>query len=200
MIDYLSGKKILFVAAHQDDESMYFGGTLSQIKDIAKSKVISVTKPGAQRPDFKHRMGAFIAAVDMVNARYSIYDIINYRHDTPFSMACEPQLAKGIEIIKNEIREFDPDIVFTHGEHGDPAEAYENGHIMHKFCHRITKEAVSGRTPIFTSAISTKDGASIVEYDVDKKKEMVKLYEPFWEPISRGYLFCYDPEVFGKIA
>ena len=198
MIDLLRDKKVLFISAHQDDESMYFGGALTQLKEISILKVISMTKPGAKRSDFKHRMGAFLAAVDMVGARYSIYDIENFRHDTPFKLACEPQMDEGVQIIKNEIKIFDPEILITHGKQGDPASAYPDGHIMHKFCNNAVHIANENKLTVFTSAISLGKGDFTLDYDVEAKRRMLSLYEPFWEPIQRGYSFCYEPEYFNQ--
>jgi len=194
----LRGVRILLCVAHQDDESLYFGGFLTAVRGTAL-RIVSMTTPDFRRPDAMTRMGSFVRVCETVGAGYALYDIRNFRHDTPEEQACVFQYDSGVEYVASELQRFRPDVVLTHGPAGEPCAPYPGGHVMHKFVYRCVARAVTARgagARLLTCATLVGGGEQLPDYDREAKKRLLDFYLPHWEPLAAGYHFCYGPESF----
>ena len=63
-----AAKKVVVVIAHQDDESLFFGGLLSRISD-ASGRTVFCMSEAKQKRDVEARNAFFRKACETVNAR-----------------------------------------------------------------------------------------------------------------------------------
>ena len=63
-------KKILVVGCHQDDETLFCGGLLTEIYKHSKLHLICTSKPYPNRPDTHTREKALSKVCDFLNMEY----------------------------------------------------------------------------------------------------------------------------------
>jgi LmbE family N-acetylglucosaminyl deacetylase len=187
-IDDLSDKRIMVVVAHQDDESLYFGGLLSSLQ--AKIRIVSITKPMAGRSDTNTRIGSFKRVCAILGCEYALYDLSDHPAITDLSDTDDQrQIAK--QYIDTEARMFHPDVVITHHSDGEANPEYPTGHAMHKLVSWAVASSID-KDKIIYCGLNSNHPDMVISYDVKKKKELIDCYLPNWSPIR--YPFAYDQE------
>lgn len=194
-IDWFLRKRILVVVAHQDDESLYFGGLLSSISAQAEISLVSTTAPMPGRPDTEHRLGSFRRVGALLGCR-KVW-CLNLPDCGPRGQSYPPdRLVEGIAAGLASVDE-SYDLVLTHGALGEPNVVYgAQGHEAHRATHQGVLAAT--RLPIVACARGGGDLSFEMEYDVTLKKTLLDCYAPHWTTVD--YPFAYDPEPYVLIA
>ena len=182
-------KRILAVVAHQDDESLYFGGLLGSLVGLAELSLLSTTAPMAGRPDTYYRMDNFYKVAGLLGCRsvacLNLPDC-GAQGDEHRTAALEWGVMKGIAELSANF-----DLILTHGELGEPNAVYgREGHSAHKATHRGVRRAFSGS--IVTCALGAPDYSFEIDYEKDAKRKLLECYAPWWTPAS--YEFAYFVE------
>lgn len=188
-IDWFLRKRILVVVAHQDDESLYFGGLLTSISARAEISLVSTTAPMPGRPDTEHRLGSFHRVGALLGCRevwcLNLSDCGPRGQSYPSDRLVEG-IAAGLASVDESY-----DLVLTHGPLGEPNVVYgAQGHEAHT----ATSHAVRATfdCPIICCGRGAPEAAFEIAYDVAGKKALIDCYAPHWTPVD--YPFAYDPE------
>ena len=178
MINTIKDKSILFVVSHYDDECLFAGGLLSELKgsDIT---VAVMTEPSPGRPDTDTRKPAF----DKVCKQLSIKSIRAGFTDPRTNGTVATDMNGMDSFINHIINKYD--VVITHNLEG------EYGHYCHKL---VSYLCAKNRKDLYMFGVGVNHNIT-VDYDVNKKKDLIKNYLP-WEPLSNGYSWVYEPEKF----
>ena len=104
-------KKIAIVVSHMDDEVFGMGGTLLKLSKHNQILIVSFCH-GMNGFDEK-RFESFIEVISKVNAKYDLYDY----DDVTLELASTLKLTNKLD---NTLKEFNPDIVFTHSKDCHP--------------------------------------------------------------------------------
>lgn len=187
-IDDLNNKRILVVVAHQDDESLYFGGLLSSLQ--TKIRIVSMTKPMAGRSDTNTRIGSFKRVCAILGCEYALYDLNDHPAMTNV-LDTDYQYQAAKECISTEMRAFNPDMVITHNPDGEANPEYPTGHAMHKLISFAVTSSVD-RDKIICCGLNSDHPDMIISYNVERKRKLIDCYLPNWSPVS--YPFAYDQE------
>jgi LmbE family N-acetylglucosaminyl deacetylase len=188
-LDHFLNKRLLVVVAHQDDESLYFGGLLSWIAGRTEISLVSTTTPMPGRADTHHRLANFYRVGKLLGCqevRCLELSDCGPRGEVYSSAALADEIAASLAIIGNGY-----EVVLTHNSLGEPNKVYgELGHEAHKATHLGVVTAL--RQPIIVCGLGNDRVSFEIEYDHDKKKALLDCYAPWWTPI--GYDFAYQPE------
>lgn len=193
-IEALRGRRVLVVVAHQDDESLYFGGLLSTLAGRADLSLISTTAPMPGRPDTETRLGAFHRVGVLLQCRLvrclALTDC-GPRGDTYPPASLSREIATALRPYRNAC-----DIVLTHGPAGEPNVVYgARGHEAHKATSRAVRAVFRG--PILSCARGAPNATFELTYDAARKKTLLDCYAPDWTP--KDYPFAYDPEPYTEV-
>jgi len=182
-------KRLLVVVAHQDDESLYFGGLLSSIRGRAEIGLICTTAPMPGRADTDHRVANFHRVGELLQCRS--VKCLQLPDCGPRGKAYPSErLATEIAVKLSEIGET-YDMIITHNHLGEPNKVYGPfGHEAHKATHVGVVAAI--RAPIVVCGLGLNRVSLEIEYDRESKKSLIDCYAPWWT--ARGYDFCYQPE------
>jgi len=134
MLELLKDKRILVVVAHPDDEVLGLGGTLIQLSNYSKIKVVILGEGLTSRSD-KRDLQKFEKELEIHRSNiYKAKSHIGYHeisiHNLPDNRFDSIPLLDVIKIIEKEIETFNPEIIITH----------HNGDL--NIDHRITFKAV----------------------------------------------------------
>jgi LmbE family N-acetylglucosaminyl deacetylase len=188
-------KRLLVVVAHQDDESLYFGGLLSRIAGRAHIGLVSTTSPMPGRADSLHRLANFYQVGKLLGCQevkcLGLPDC-GPRGEAYSPAALADEIASSLQAIGNHY-----EVVLTHSSLGEPNKVYGAlGHEAHKATHLGVVTAL--RLPTFVCGLGGDQEFFEIEYDRDKKRALVDCYAPWWTPV--GYDFAYEPERYTYIA
>ena len=194
ILDVVRGKRVHFFVAHHDDESLFFGGLLTEITTICNIKITVLTAPAANRPDTHTRQKSFSKVCDILGCSSSMYLVRDYHPNAQEGLVYR-QLDDVVKVVRGELDNFCADVVFTHNAKGEPNPVYSSGHVVHRMVHNaVAKE--KGNKVLFVCAIGLNQDGETVRYEITKKKALLDCYYPNWEPLRCGYYFAYQPETF----
>ena len=199
MIDF-KDKKVLVIGAHQDDETLFCGGLLSNIKDISDLNIVVISKPMEGRPDTKTRIESFNQVCNILKAKSFQLD---------FSDTGPNNFDENISLLKNN-GEFDrmvnkisdliddvkADFVITHNEVG------EYGHCFHKVINRAVIYSINSKKCkliVFDVNLDTIYNKSVIKqmvinYNIEEKIKLFECYMPNWNGIKMYSQFALKPE------
>lgn len=201
-----SNKSILVVATHQDDESLYFGGLLSTIKNTNKILINSVTEPKKNRKDTHTRIESFKNVCNLLSCEYVLSNFQDLGET--FNINSNKKMRNEIKdsIIKI-VLERKIDIVITHNIDGNPNSGYNTGHSMHKLVSHSVHDAIydllinhNKKTELYVDGVGIKNKNFKdynVNFEINDKKKLLDCYLPNWTPSS--YSWWKNPEKFYKI-
>lgn len=183
MIEELTGKRVLVVVAHYDDETLYAGGLLWELREKARLYILCCSHTAVAR---RHKMEAaagYVKVGDMLGA-------------ATFNLNCgggKKDKRPDKKTLKENISLFvtNKDAIITHNAKGE-----YHGHVYHK-------EVYAACRPLFTSVRHVYTFANGIEYtekvayDVEAKKRLVDCYLP-WKP-GAYRKFVWKKERFKKI-
>lgn len=165
-------KKILVIVAHQDDESLFCGGLLTNI--YTKSLLVIVCMSEAKyksgivhrNNDFKKvckRLGARAIVTNFKDSDQILQGLENFYKKRGNQIDDMKQFLNGLK------EKYKPDLVITHNEFG------EYGHCYHKVINKLCKETFNN---LYFFGIGNKNrGKTIkIEYDPRRKKELLDIY------------------------
>lgn len=216
----LRGENVLVVVAHQDDESLYFGGLLSQISPHCSVTLACVTAPMAGRRDSATRQESFRRVCEHLGA-----ECHQFAFEDPGLVRFE-RIAHRVgpiaAILEELIRGCPYGIILTHNEAGEPNRAYRKrrkkwrkllarfgtrervrGHPAHRLVSHAVSQAVREasqkgvleRVPcVYQSGVGIAYNLDPVPINVAAKKRLLDHYLPNWSP--ELYPFCYEDEVY----
>lgn len=213
-----AGKNILVVVAHQDDESLYFGGLLCELVNANPTNQITIacmTEPMPGRKDTLTRVEAFKKVCHLVQANYRIYNFKDYNRVSWNQV--KYQLQDMQAKVSDLITQTQPQAIFTHNKLGEPNPNYTSknkdnwwnklmlvnqekyqGHITHKLVHEAVKRASNQKgIDVYQTGIGLKKFKYEVYYNMHQKKALLDCYLPQWSP--KNYNFCYLPERYTPI-
>ena len=196
--DIFKDKKVQLFVAHHDDESLYFGGLLTEIRRFSKIKITVLTDPAPNRPDTNTRLNSFKNVCWILDCTYSAYDCKDYApiNENPKEVVYR-DFDKICDIVKNDVFGFKPDIVLTHNPDGEANLVYKGGHPMHKMITDAVLTVLRLDRPIFACSVSGKHDFEVT-YDVGHKKILLDCYAPRWTP--KDYPFAYNTERYVKLC
>ena len=186
LVNILKGKKVAVVVAHQDDETLYACGLMTELAPYGEIVIASMSKPSPNRKDTFTRQTGFDMIADILKATAYTAPFWGGKRDhrTP-----KEKMQKYLDKLFRLER---PDAVITHNPRGEA-----HGHFYHKktsaACLKL-KEKFGYSLYNFAKSLGRKD--YLVEYDVEKKKELIDCYLPGWKPGC--YHFVYRRERFVK--
>jgi len=178
LVEKLTGKRVAFVVAHQDDESLWFGGLLTELAGKADLLIVSVTEPMPARPDTYTRMKAISEVAKLVSGTHVCLGFTDCRAvERPESTLAEVTMA-----IAKHLREFQVDAIVSHGLDGEACDVYPTGHAMHKHvCLAANQAATMLRLDSYRRS-RIPDATFRVEYDRNAKFDLLDCYAPQWSP------------------
>lgn len=199
MKNLINGKRVLFFVTHQDDESLFFGGLLSEIRGKSLIKIVSMTEPFPGRPDTNTRKTSFEMVCWILNCERSIKSLPDFptlRENTKEIVYEQFELAR--RLVGEEIDLFKPDVVFTHNFLGEPNIGYTSGHITHRLVSdSVVAECKSRKIKTFVDGIGLASFDYEVSYERCRKMALLNCYLPNWAPIQ--YTFAYDNEKYLEV-
>jgi hypothetical protein len=179
------GKRIAVVVAHQDDEVLFFGGTL--LRRVAYTKVpvklllVCCYQPSAGRKDTYTRTMAFNEV-----AKYLGAEAVHLWNPNRI-----PLNDVSLTGLAESLATFNPDTIFTHNIHG------EYGHEEHK---EVYKAMDMFETDLWVSSVGTRaiKGHFTADFSRPQKEKLFQFYAPQWTP--KRYKFAYEPETLLKLS
>lgn len=206
-------KSILLIVAHQDDETLFAGGLLSQAQELnCKIHVFCLVPPALERRDTNTRVRALEKVVQHCGGTFrqhhtdmsGLHRMRRYVQTQlePDGFETRPRLGaenhpKYVEFkdaIVNEISSFDPDVVITHNEVG------EYGHHEHAFLNAIVADIAHGddnrKWLVFGNSLSRS--VFSLNYQKDKKARLFEFYMPQWNGLSM-YPFAHEDETYADL-
>jgi N-acetylglucosamine malate deacetylase 1 len=195
MINFFSGKKIMLVVAHPDDELLGLGATMHKLikKYNAIIHVVILGEGITSRSDVrniqawekelkKHRQNIEIAQSTIGYQSLSIHDFADNRFDSV-------NLLDIIKVIEREKQKFGPQIIFTHHggdlniDHQRTFEAVVTA--CRPMAHELVKTIITFETPSGTEWQASSDPMQFIpnlfievtEEDIDAKIRGMESYE-----------------------
>lgn len=194
LVKELSGANLTVVVAHQDDESLWFGGLLSQLPRGTVKHLVCVCSPTPGRPDTDTRMAAFEKVADALGATAHCLSVTNYSADD--TVGAGSAVAPAMLAIQTHLDTFPADVIITHGHEGEPCAVYKHGHAMHRVVSAcVTHVAVNRGCLNRIVRRDEVDPEYIVSCNRAKKKALLDFYAPQWTPERYP---AYEPEGYTK--
>tara|TARA_Y100001963_G_scaffold157807_1_gene255161 strand:+ start:1178 stop:1801 length:624 start_codon:yes stop_codon:yes gene_type:complete len=195
-------KNILVIGAHQDDETLFCGGLLSNIKDTSNLNIVVVSKPMEGRPDTNTRIQSFKNVCNLLKAKPFQLDFgdtgpnnfeENFNHYQK-----NGEFKRMVNKISDLIDDVNADFIITHNQVG------EYGHCFHKIINRAVTECVEKNNKkckiiVFDVNLDTIYNKSVIEkmvinYNIDEKIRLFECYMPYWNGIKMYSQFALKPE------
>lgn len=177
-------KKILVVGCHQDDETLFCGGLLTEIYKHSKLHLICTSKPYPNRPDTHTREKALSKVCDFLNMEY-----IQLNFDDPGPKKYpQEDFNKTLKTLKKHISKILPDIIITHNKKG------EYGHIYHTFIHDVIA-SINPKCTVLNFGVGLDISDFFITFNEDKKNQLFNFYKPQWNGVSM-YPFALKPELY----
>jgi LmbE family N-acetylglucosaminyl deacetylase len=180
-IDNFYGKKIVVIGGHQDDETLFCGGLLSEISNKSDINIICTSKPYPNRPDTLTRETALQNVCNYLGAKYIQ---LNFKDPGPQHYP-EEDFIPTTQKIKSLLEEINPDIVITHNNVG------EYGHIYHKFIHNVVLSVWKKTLIVF--GVGLQDLDFEISFNTINKQRLFDFYLPQWNG-PKMYSFAMLPE------
>lgn len=184
----LNGKKFICVVAHQDDETLYYGGLLLAHHPAL---IVCVTAPWPGTPYSTSRVVSFAKVGAHVNAETEQWGF------TDCGTSGEVQVSHGefeqlVARIEQTVERINPDFILTHSDAGEANHVYPRGHAMHKIVNRAVRGVFRG--DILANAMGKPRADYELEYQRDDKQVLFDYYLPQWDPFKYNFNFAMDPE------
>lgn len=207
-LENLYHKKILFCISHQDDETLFAGGLLTQLQGKADVTIACFFRPAPRRSDALTRVRAIQKICDDMGFKFIQYPFALEKEYPPLYRFMKSPLDKArmknwprapihrhvlFRVLEGTalalIRDIRAQIVFTHNERG------EYGHREHILLHHAVKSAAK-RAPVealwyFGNGLEQSD--ITITVDPESKRKMFEYYLPQWQGIEI-YKFALDDE------
>jgi hypothetical protein len=189
----------MVVVAHQDDEALFCGALLCELRGTSEVAVICMSQPKRER-DIEVRNKCFRRVCEKVGAQAIMTSFAEARHvwsSAELLWRKRPQqIAEMQEFLRAQADAFRPDIVVTHNAAG------EYGHCYHKVVHRVCRQ-VFPPEKLYFIGIGGGDHAGerfVVACDASKKKELLACH-PYLDADSFGKrhfgkVIAYEPETY----
>ena len=192
LVSYLIGKRVAVVVAHQDDESLWFGGLLSRLPKWTVTDLISLTRPAPARPDTTTRLNAFRQVAMEIGAMPKCL----YCQDMPAATEIViPDDCWIFSVVSMAVEHAEPDVVISHGPAGEPCNVYPGGHSVHKMAAAaVRKVAHEMLIPYIYHDLT---GAYTVTFDPAMKKRLLDFYAPQWAPDAYPWR---EPEMYDVVG
>jgi len=194
----LSHDSYLFVVAHQDDESLYFGGLLLYLKKMgAKLTVLCITQPKEGRPDTNTRQASFEKACALVGAECFTVGLVDYGPDGINSfIKNQDWIGFAESAIHVMLERSNATIIITHNFAGEgvATSTYKNGHAVHK---AVAKAASIFNVETYCDCVGLTNWEYDFDINVEEKKKMLDCYLPYWKPDA--YPFWKEKEKYKKL-
>jgi LmbE family N-acetylglucosaminyl deacetylase len=184
----LRGQRVMVLAAHYDDEALFFGGLLLAAQAVAKSLTIAVltdvsacnpprTPQEVAREPYRRnmRLGAFARVCQEVGATG-----IHLR--LPQIAECKDRhatTALAEWVLLDALADYEPSVVVTHGVDGDyTAQQYASGFDVARAQHRWAADLASSCQPTYGYALWHYDrqGSIAVPVDLIAKSQLLDYY------------------------
>ncbi len=173
-------KKILIIAAHPDDELLGLGGTIHQCNSEKKSKVkLLIMSKGLTSRDNKLHERKIDTQIKNAKQASKILGIKDIKFsDLPDNRFDTVDLLDIVKIIEKEIKEIEPDVIFTHHEN--------DLNIDHQIIFKAVLTATRPLPGTKPSLLITFETPSSTEWQV---QESHTAFNPnFYNKISRANL------------
>ena len=201
MTTFRSVKRVLCVAAHYDDEALFFGGTLARLHEQGADIHIAVltgvrycnppkTPEQEVREDVRQRirLGAFARVCVDLHARAYHYDL------EQVAEAAEPAIVKqkASRAVLNLSMAITPDLILTHGSDGDYASGQFGGYDVPRAQHQLAHDAVAAGAIATERWARDLSGAIKIETGSKQRLALLDYYRygctqaPEW-PAERWY-------------
>ncbi|WP_254439113.1 PIG-L family deacetylase [Ruegeria arenilitoris] len=206
-------KTILLVVSHQDDETLFAGGLLSQAQKLnCKIHVFCLIPPAPGRRDTHTRLRALEKLVQHCGCTFRQHNTDmsglqrmrryvqtrlepdGFANRSRLGAKKHPKYIEFKDAIVNEISIYDPDIVITHNEVG------EYGHHEHAFLNAIVADIAcddeSRNWLVFGNSLSRS--VFSLNYQKNEKARLFDFYMPQWNG-RRMYSFAIEEETYANL-
>jgi LmbE family N-acetylglucosaminyl deacetylase len=196
---FAANKRVLVVVAHQDDEALFCGGLLCQLRGTSEVAVICMSQPKHART-VEPRNTCFRQVCEKAGAQAVVTTFPEARHVWSsaelFWRKRPQQIAAMKELLRVQADAFRPDLVITHNAAG------EYGHCYHKVVHRVSRE-VFAADKLYFIGIGSRDRRGqrfVVSYDEAAKQALLECH-PYLDAAAFGRRhfgrqFAYEPETY----
>lgn len=179
-------KKIVVVISHQDDETLFCGGLLSEISNDSDITIVCVSKPYPNRPDTFTREQSLQNVCNHLHAKYIQLDFEDSGPEN-YPQNDFTNVKKKLHTLLDDLN---PDMVITHNNVG------EYGHVYHKFVHDIIVSIWKKHIIVFGIGLKSYDFE--IHYNILNKKTLFDFYMPQWNG-PKIYSFALEPEKYKTI-
>ena len=165
-------KKVLVIVAHQDDETLFGGGLLTNISESCQLTLACMSR-AKYKTDIHRRNEEFKKVCDLLNAKpilTNFQDSDSVEDSLHKFLESRPQQMEEMYFFLRElIGEVQPDMILTHNEVG------EYGHCYHKVIHELCKKFNN----IYNFGTNLKSKLMTVNYNLKKKEKLYSCYPRF---------------------
>lgn len=212
-LDSLHNDRILVCVCHQDDETLFCGSTLSQLKGRADVTVASFFRPAPNRRDTDTREAAMQRVCEALGAKYVQFPFAVERDHRrlrrfirmPSNLAeSSPELTRPIHrhalfgLLAGSafalMEQIKPSTIITHNSVG------EYGHIEHVLLHHAVLDAARrhGAGHVLAFGVNMPNADLVVPTRPEEKNRLFDEYMPQWNG-RKPYDFALADETYVKV-
>lgn len=165
-------KKILVIVAHQDDETLFAGGFLTNIYKSCQLTLVCMSQ-AKYRTQILRRNTEFKRVCELLDAEPIL---TNFKDSNlvgsnllEFFKTRANQVKEMRVFLKETVERIRPNIILTHNKVG------EYGHCYHKVIHRLCSEFSN----VYNFGVNLKAPKATVKYNKIKKRELFGCYPKF---------------------